>query len=171
MEPDNKQPIRRFCLICGHGLVRKRIEDRDRDICPDCRWIYYENPLPCAAAFVRGPEGILMVKRGVEPGKGLWGLPSGFMEIDEIPEQTCLRELREETGLEGRIIRLMGVYAQKSSVYKKVVIMGYEVHAEGEPRPGSDTTEVKYFSPDRLPRIAFSSHRKMVEEGLKRAEK
>lgn len=153
-------------MICGHELTRKLIEDRKRDICPCCRWIHYDNPRPCAAALVRDRRGgVLLVKRGVEPGKGRWGLPSGFMEIDETPEQACLRELQEETGLEGAIIRLIGVYAQDSSLYKKVVIIGYEVQAAGLVRAGSDTTEAGFFPPDRLPEIAFSSHRRMIEAG------
>ncbi len=164
---DNTKKKAAYCLACGTRLVLEWIEDRDRDVCPRCRWIYYENPLPCAAAFVRNADGeVLLVRRGVEPGLGQWGLPSGFMEIDETSEEACLRELHEETGLSGRIVKLMGVYAQDSVRYKKVVIIGYQVEAEGTPSPGSDTTETRFFLPDRLPDIAFSSHRAMIEEGF-----
>jgi 8-oxo-dGTP diphosphatase len=164
---DNTRKKPAFCLVCGARLGREWIEDRERDVCPECRWVHYDNPLPCAAALVRNAANeVLLVKRGVEPGLGLWGLPSGFMEIDETPEQACLRELKEETGLEGRILKLMGVYAQDSVRYKKVVIIGYAVKAEGTPRPGSDTTETRYFPQRRLPEIAFSSHQAMIEEGF-----
>jgi 8-oxo-dGTP diphosphatase len=163
---DDKRKEPAFCMICGSKLVREWMEDRERNVCPLCRWVHYDNPLPCAAAFVRNAEGVLLVKRGVEPGRGLWGLPSGFMEIDETPEEACLRELQEETGMKGEIIKLMGVYAQDSARYKKVVIIGYEVEAEGTLKPGSDTTETRYFVPDRLPEIAFSSHRTMIKEGI-----
>lgn len=157
-----------LCPLCGKKLIKKTIEKRQRKVCSSCGWIAYDNPLPCTAAFVRNRQGeVLLVKRGVEPGKGKWGLPSGFMEIDETPEEACLRELEEETDLKGSIKRLIGVYAQDSLTYRRVIIIGYEVKAMGEPRPGSDSVEVRYFSPDDLPPIVFSSHRKLVEEGLK----
>ena len=157
----------RYCPRCGQHLEQRFLEGRQRRVCPACGWIVYENPLPCAAALVGNREGeILLVKRGVEPAKSEWALPSGFMEIDETPEECCLRELEEETGLKGRIIRLIGIYAQESTQYKKVLIIGYEVKAEGTPFPGSDSQAVAYFSPEKMPPVAFSSHRRLIEDFL-----
>jgi len=157
----------KFCPFCGTELGLKIVEDRERAVCSTCGWINYENPAPCAAALVRNQDGgILLVKRGVEPGKGEWALPSGFIEIDETPEMACIRELKEETGLEGRIIRLVGVYSQESVRYKNVLIAGYEVEAKGIPYPGSDSESVRFFSPDELPQIAFPSHLKMIKDGI-----
>jgi 8-oxo-dGTP diphosphatase len=157
----------KFCPLCGTELGLKVVEDRKRAVCSTCGWINYENPLPCAAALVRSSEGgILLVKRGVEPGKGEWALPSGFIEIDETPEKACLRELKEETGLEGRVVRLVGVYSQESSKYKNVLIAGYEVEARGIPYPGSDSESVQFFPPDELPQIAFPSHLEMIKDGI-----
>lgn len=162
----------KYCPVCGTGLSLKKVEDRKRAVCPACGWINYENPLPCAAALVRNSEGeILLVKRGVEPGKGEWALPSGFIEIDETPERACLRELKEETGLEGRIARLVGVYSQESVMYKYVLIAGYQVEARGIPHPGSDSEGVQFFSAEELPRIAFPSHLKMIKDGIESQEK
>ncbi|MCD6193134.1 MAG: NUDIX hydrolase [Candidatus Aminicenantes bacterium] len=157
----------RFCPRCGQQLEWRSLEGRSRQVCPACGWIVYENPLPCAAALVRNERGeILLVKRGVEPAKGEWALPSGFMEIDETPEECCLRELEEETGLKGKILRLVGVYAQTSALYKKVLIIGYEVEAPGEPVPGSDSQAVAFFLPERMPPVAFSSHRQLIQDLL-----
>lgn len=109
-----------------------RIEEEKRLACPACQWVCYENPLPSSAALVRNDKGeVLLVKRGHEPGRGKWALPSGFIEIDETPEKACLRELREETGLKGEIVRLAGVYSQESLLYRNVLIIGYEVEARG----------------------------------------
>ena len=158
----------KFCLFCGAELSLQRVEDRLRLVCPDCGWIHYENPLPCAAAFVSNSKGeILLVERGVEPARGEWALPSGFIEIEEIPQAACLRELKEETGLEGKIRRLLGVYTQESAMYKRVLIIGYEVEAAGTPSPGSDSLSVRYFLPAELPEIAFPSHRQMIEDGIR----
>ena len=111
-------------------------------------------------------DGILLVKRGVDPGKGKWGLPSGFIEIDETPRQACLRELEEETGLKGKILRLLGVYAQDSERYKNVIIIGYTVTAEGRLFPGSDSVDAAFFQPNKLPEVAFSTHREMIEDAV-----
>lgn len=157
----------RYCPRCGQKLEVRPLEGSNRKICPACKWVGYENPLPCAAALVRNDAGeILLVRRGVEPARGEWALPSGFMEIGETPEECCLRELEEETGLKGKIARLVGVYAQDSVVYKRVLIIGYEVKAQGVPSPGSDSEEVAYFPPDKIPPIAFSSHRCLVADFL-----
>lgn len=162
----------KYCPKCGAEFNLEIIEEEKRLVCPLCRWIHYENPLPCAAALVRKKENeILLIERGVEPGKGRWALPSGFMEIDETPEETCLRELKEETRLIGNIVRLIGVYSQKSVLYKGVLIVGYEVEARGIPSPGSDSQNVEFFTLDKLPEIAFSSHRKIIDDGMKAAKK
>jgi 8-oxo-dGTP diphosphatase len=156
-----------FCPLCRSPLTEQKLEDRRRSVCPACGWIHYLNPAPCAAALVFSREGgILLVRRGVEPGLGLWGLPSGFIEIEETPEQACLRELEEETGLRGEIAGLLGVYAQESSVYVNVLIVGYHVLASGEPRPGSDSLEAVYFDRGSLPEVAFPSHRDMIRDGF-----
>ncbi len=158
----------KYCPFCRAELRYKKIGERERQVCPQCGWVYYRNPIPSSAAFVRNSLGeILLVKRAVEPGKGLWGLPSGFIEIDESPEQACIRELEEETGLKGKIMNLIGVYSQESEIYKNVIIIGYRVQAEGDLKPGSDSEEVEFFDPECLPEIAFSSHKAMISEVLK----
>jgi len=161
-----------YCPKCGTGLRVKKVEKKRRLVCPGCGWVNYENPLPSAAAFVRNRNGeILLVKRGVEPGRGKWALPSGFIEIDETPERACLRELKEETGLKGEIVRLIGVYSQKSMLYKSVLIIGYEVDARGDLSPGSDSQKVEFFCVDNLPVVPFSSHRKMIKDGIKKEKR
>ena len=158
----------KYCPCCGTRIKLREEEGRRRLFCPACHWVNYENPLPSSAALVRNKKGeILLVKRGVEPGRGKWALPSGFIEIEETPEEACLRELEEETGLEGKILKLIGVYSQKSELYKNVLIIGYEVEAHGQPRPGSDSTKAQFFSVDKLPPVAFSSHKQIIRDGTK----
>lgn len=157
-----------YCPRCGITLKRKPIEGKRRLFCTECGWVNFENPLPSSAAFVRNDRGeILLVKRGVEPGKGEWALPSGFVEVDETPAMACVRELKEETGLDGCILRLLGVYSQKSSMYKNVIIVAYLVQADGILKPGSDSVSAEYFAPDKLPPIAFPSHCEILKDGIK----
>ena len=91
----------RFCAQCGHTLEVRAVEDhRVRPVCPACGFIVYLNPPIAAGVIAARIDGkIALVVRGEEPGKGLWGLPAGFMEIDETVEQAARRECFEETGL------------------------------------------------------------------------
>ncbi len=163
--------MHKYCSRCGSRLKREKVEEEKRPVCPRCRSVYYENPLPSAAALVRNKKGeVLLVQRGIEPGVGKWALPSGFIELRETPEQACLRELEEETRLKGRIKRLVGVYSQKSLLYRNVLIIGYEVEVRGELKAGSDSLDARFFPARALPDIPFSSHRHIIEDGLKENE-
>ncbi len=162
------EETKNFCFRCGHRLRHSRVEGRSRLTCPECGWVKYENPLPAAVAVVRNRAGeLLLVKRATRPGVGRWALPSGFVEIEEPPERACLRELKEETGLRGKIRKFLGVYTQRSLTYRRVLIVAYEVNAEGEVRPGSDTKDARFFGVDDLPAIAFSSHKRIIEDILR----
>ncbi len=153
-----------FCHFCGTSLSLKFVEDRERLFCERCSEPIYENPVPATAVVVVDQTGnLVLVKRGVDPKKGYWCLPGGFMEIGETPEQGALRELKEETGLSGKIDRLLGVTAAASDLYNTVLMVGYLVHEySGRLIGGGDATEVAYFHPDKLPEIAFKSHRDFI---------
>jgi len=162
----------KYCFQCGQRLKKSRTEGRTRFICSHCGWINYENPLPSAAAVVRNRTGqVLLVQRGTQPGIRQWALPSGFIEIEESPKEACLRELMEETHLRGTITRLVGVYTQPSKTYKRVLIIAYEVEAEGELKAGTDTKDVRFFSLENLPEIPFSSHQKIIQDILENRER
>jgi ADP-ribose pyrophosphatase YjhB (NUDIX family) len=120
------------------------------------------------AIFVKNKDNqILLIKRGVEPGKGKWALPSGFIESDESPEETALRELYEETGISGRIKRLIGVYSEPTETYGRVLLIAYEAEfVGGHPKPGSDTVEVGFFSKEEMPGIPFASHNAIIKDAL-----
>jgi len=155
-----------FCPVCKGNLEEKKTFIR----CKACGWHYYHNPLPSVAILgVNGQDEILLVKRGIEPDKGRWALPSGFIEVGETPEEAVLRELKEETGLKGRIINLVGVYMEQTKLYGDVLLMGYRIEITGGVlRPGSDTVDVRFFPKNRLPQIPFSSHRAIINQGLTR---
>ena len=154
-----------YCPYCAGRFVLREIEGRSRLVCPDCGEIYYQNPLPAATALVVNDRGeLLLGKRSVEPALGQWCLPGGFVEINESMEQAALRELREETGLEADRGIFVGCFYQNSVYYGGVIIFGYRVaEVRGEPLAGDDMQELGYFAFDRLPPVAFESHRKLIE--------
>jgi ADP-ribose pyrophosphatase YjhB (NUDIX family) len=160
---------KRFCHFCSNPLEHKYLEGRTRMYCTACRQPIYENPIPATCVVVTSPASqILLVKRNVAPKSGWWCLPGGFMELGETPEQAALRELREETGIQSRIERLLGVCSDKSPQYDTVLMVGYFAgHTNDPPSPGDDAEEVRWFAFTDIPPIAFSSHTFFIEKALK----
>jgi len=161
----------RYCPFCGSPLKRKKVEGKFRLFCPSCGRVIYENPVPVVAVVVRNGERVLLIRRGIPPQRGKWALPSGYMDLGEEPEKTALRELEEETGIRGRVKSLLGVFSQKSPVYRQVVVIGYEVEPlDLKIRPGDDADEVAFYDADRLPDIPFSSHREIIRKAFEGPE-
>jgi len=88
------------CSFCGEELGEKTVEGRQRLYCGNCDRIIWRNAEPVSAVIVRDEDEILMIKRGIEPGKDSWSIPAGFLEVDETAEEAAVRELEEETGLD-----------------------------------------------------------------------
>src|SRR5688572_14605942 len=99
----------RFCLRCGASLIKKQTDERERLACSQCDYVLYDNPLPVVAAIVEHEGKVILVSQHGWPDKWM-GLVTGFLERDETPEQGVLRELKEELGLDGEIVSLVGVY-------------------------------------------------------------
>jgi len=159
----------KYCPYCGNELSRKMLEGRERLFCTKCEKIYYENPTPVVAVVARDDEGkILLIKRKIEPCKSKWALPSGFMEIEESPTQAVLRELVEETGLEGKLKGLIGVYSNKSEIHGYLVTIIYEAEIiGGNLCAGDDAEEAEFFAVDQLPHLAFQPHQDALRVVLK----
>lgn len=160
---------KKYCPHCGGALGKKRLENKERLVCLLCGKIIYENPVPAVAVVIfDNLNKVLLVKRGVEPGKGKWCLPGGFVEIDETPYQTAQRELLEETNIEAKDFVLVDIFMQDNPLYGKVLLIGYLAKEfRGTPCPGDDATETKFFAQDKFPTIAFKSHIELIEKSLK----
>lgn len=163
----------KFCARCGHPLEMRALEDRRmRPVCPACGYIVYLNPLIAAGVIAERADGkIVLVLRGENPGKGLWGLPAGFMEIDETIEPAATRECLEETGLTVELGDLWGVWSYRHE-YKQssgVIVLYAARVITGELRPGSDSVQAKFFALDEIPveQLAFSSHRDALAKWAK----
>jgi thiamine-phosphate diphosphorylase len=165
--------IKNYCHVCGTGLTKKLIQDHERLFCPKCQYPVYENPIPATAAVVINEDHeVLLVKRTVEPKAGQWCLPGGFVEMGEAPEFACLRELKEETGLDGEIHQWAGNIISESPVYQWVIVMGYSIkNVRGRLTAGDDCSEAVFFNPGTMPPIAFRSHREILRNVLKANQK
>lgn len=154
----------KYCPECGGELVKENIAGRWRLRCRECGEIHYENPLPATAVVVRNGKGeLLLVKRSQPPDIGKWCLPGGFVERGETVREGALRELKEETGLEGRIARLIDVKTRVNGYWGDVILIGFEVDiVGGNLRAADDASEAHWFPLEQMPEIAFDTHRHMV---------
>ena len=153
-------PIARFCPQCGTEMTAIEREGRLRPVCPACGYIHYVNPVVAAGALVERDGEVLLVRRGVAPGRGRWGLPAGYAEAGESPEQTAARETLEETGAQVELGDLLGVYAFSEVDQPGGVLVLYAARMiGGTVRPGDDATDARFFGARELPDLAFSTHR------------
>jgi NAD+ diphosphatase len=100
-----------FCPRCRTALVTAERGDRDRLICPaaDCGFVHWDNPVPIVAAIVERDDEVVLVRSRGWP-ESWYGLVAGFLETGETPEHAILREIREEIGVEARLVEQIGVY-------------------------------------------------------------
>ncbi len=156
----------RYCPMCGTPLKSGVVEGKQRQFCPNCDFVDYKNPLPVALAIPTRNRRFLLIKRGLPPRKGAWGFPSGFIETGETPEEACLRELREETGVSGEVVRLVGVIRlEDKELYGDMLVVMYLVRVgDGEPTPGEEAEDAKFFDIDDLPPYYAERLRDVIEE-------
>ncbi len=158
----------RYCPRCRTPLAEQMLDGVCRLACPnsDCDFVFYQNPAPAAGAMVERNGRILLVKRAHPPKIGWWCIPAGFMEWQEHPTQTAVREVREETGLDIRLKGFFEVYSGSDDPRTNAVLILYlgEVIG-GQLGAGDDAEEAHYFGFDELPEnIAFASHRQALTD-------
>ncbi len=155
----------KFCSQCAAPIEIRQIEDRPRMVCSKCDTIHYQNPLPVAASVVLNENReILLVKRARRPHQGQWCLPIGFAELGETIAGAARRELKEETGIQGKPIAQLDVDSSHSDFYGDLLVVSFEMQfIDGEPIAGDDADDVGWFPLDELPLLAFSSNAKAIE--------
>jgi NAD+ diphosphatase len=138
----------KFCPRCARQLSTREDGGRARSACPDaaCGFVFYDNPLPVVAALVEHQGKVLLVRNQGWPEKW-FGLVTGFLERDETPEAGVLRELKEELGLAGEVVRLIGVYAFPE---RNEVILAYHLRASGTVALGEEIAETRSVEAERL---------------------
>lgn len=155
---------KKFCIQCGLQLQKKAIDGRERFFCSKCSWIFYKNPLPVAVAICYNEEGqLLIIQRGIEPNKGKWSLPGGFLEQGETPEQGCLRELYEETGVSGHIRSNIGTGYSQSELYGSIIFLYYSVMAKDiNIVISNEVMQAEFVHRTDIKRIHSDMHKKFI---------
>jgi ADP-ribose pyrophosphatase YjhB (NUDIX family) len=111
---------------------------------------------------------VLLGRRAIDPGKGLWDLPGGFLHEDEHPLDGLRREIREETALEIEPIDFLGFWLEPYDG-RVVLCLAWTAQARGDAQAGDDLVEVRWFEPDELPRsseLAFMHYPAVLSAAL-----
>jgi 8-oxo-dGTP diphosphatase len=126
-----------------------------------------KTPLLAVDAVIFFEGGIVLIRRANPPYQGCYALPGGFVEVGEKVEDAARREAKEETGLDIRLLRLVGAYSDPSRDPRgHVVSISYLALGSGALRPGSDASTAEVFSPEKLPELAFD-HAEIIRDALK----
>ncbi len=147
--------VYRYCPQCAQALQDRLVFDRQRRVCPACGFIHYRNPKVGAAALVERGDALLLLLSPpdyvFDPNS--WGLPAGFVEHDESPQQAAAREAEEETGLRVAVGALFGVYFYTDDPRGNGVLVVYRATVSGgalRPQPG-EAADLRWFRFDALP--------------------
>jgi len=144
-------------------LETRTVGDRPRRACPACGYIHYTDPKVGVGLLVVENGQLLLVRRAVEPARGRWSLPAGFLDHGEDPRETAAREALEETGLIVAIEELVDVFHNPPGNGASIFILYRARRLSGQPVPGDDADDARFFPLDTLPELAFPSTRAMVE--------
>jgi ADP-ribose pyrophosphatase YjhB (NUDIX family) len=149
----------KLCPRCGHELAPTHGPHLR---CPACGSSYWANSSPAVQGLLVRDGRVLIGRRKIEPRKGYWDLPGGFLEEGEKPLDGLRREFREETGLHVEPVEWVGAFVDP---YDGAFVLGltWTVEAEGEPVAADDVEELAWFGPDELPgEMAFASQNEVL---------
>jgi 8-oxo-dGTP diphosphatase len=155
----------RFCPLCGASLASEPVppDHREQKVCSRCRFVFYLNPKVVAATIPEQDGATLLTRRSIDPGRGLWTFPGGFVDFGETVTDAAMRETFEETGLKVDLTGLLNVYTYPGApviiVYRARVIDGTLTTCD-------ENDALEWVKPDRIPWdvLAFQSTREALRE-------
>ncbi|MBI5404715.1 MAG: NUDIX hydrolase, partial [Candidatus Kerfeldbacteria bacterium] len=163
----------KYCPRCGGRLAdrRERRGEPIRQICSDCGFILYDNPIPTADAVIIKNGRALLMRRAWPPRQGEWDVPGGFMEVGETPLEAARREVKEEIGLSFSAKELLGIYPGTYDWQGRrrhtlsIVFVGT---ATGRLKPSVEASELRWFPIGSLPTVMAFPHQRWAVRDLKK---
>jgi 8-oxo-dGTP diphosphatase len=167
--------VSRAVPVCPHCVDA----DEQPIVCDRCGWRWYANPRPAAAVLLeRGEDGdpsLLLLRRAVQPGLGAWDLPAGYLDPGESFEQAAVREAREESGIDVRLIELAGVYHSPPANAVTAVFRAAPADPSAQVALDFESSDHAWVRRSEvsswLPRIAFASMASAVADWAHRSSK
>lgn len=142
----------RYCPNCSKPINQK---GRKSIECASCGFTFYFSPASTNALIIENDKGeILLTKRKFEPRKGYWDLPGGFVELGETVEESTIREIKEELGLDIKDIKYFGsyisVYPYKGIDYQTLCHAYTAKYKGGKIKINDDVSGYKFFPKEEI---------------------
>ena len=161
--------VYRFCPTCGGDLESRLLKagDPERLVCARCGQVLYLDPKVAVGTIIRVDDGrIVLVRRAIEPGYGLWVFPGGYVDRGESVTGAAIREAREEAGLVVALERLVNIYSYTD---RSLIVIVYAARAiGGDLCIDEECLEARLFAPPDIPwnQLAFHSTSEALREYL-----
>jgi 8-oxo-dGTP diphosphatase len=163
----NLSPVN-YCQVCGTKMEDRQAFGKVRRVCPACGFVHFRDPKVAAVTFIEKDGHVLLIRRAVDPERGKWALPAGYIDYGEDPRRAAAREVYEETGLTVTITRLIEVEGGPGTYGASIVIIFAARVVNGVAQPRDDAEAVRWYAPsDPLPDLAFESTHMMLDRWIK----
>ncbi len=158
----------RYCPFCASPVVEEVRFNALRPVCPACEFVQFLDPKVAVIALVQHGERVLLIQRAVDPGKGAWSLPGGYMDAGEMPREALQRELQEEVGLPTRIGELIDIFPMVNGEGDRIGIVlafqGEPANSPEIPFVADDAQDAGWFCADDIPKeLAFESTETLIK--------
>jgi ADP-ribose pyrophosphatase YjhB (NUDIX family) len=155
-----------FCPRCGTALAVVELHDMERQRCPLCGWVHFPLPNLAATVVIFHGGGVVLVRRDIEPDRGIWHLPIGHVEYGEDPADAALREGEEETGLRLAEPRFL-TYTHGPSYGDPLLfylVLSFSARSVGGSLTGSDEGRETMVVPlEELPPLKWTSQQAAID--------
>ncbi len=154
-----------YCPECAGTVLLKKIEgdDRERFVCSTCLTVFYTNPKMVIGAIPEWDGNVLLCRRAIQPARGKWTLPAGYLENGETISECAVRETVEEAGA---LIADLTPYALVNLPrINQVYFIFRSQLIENKFQAGAESLEVKLFPPAEIPwqELAFASIKEVLK--------
>jgi len=167
----------RHCPHCGKKYGKGGSTTEDYYKCNSCDFVFFNNPKPVAIGLIlnKKKDSVLLTQRKIEPYKGYWSIPGGFLKYGECPEAALERELREELSVNVKVGKLIDIYNEQycnkgveDEKYSTLVLVFLIREIDHEKiKPADDATEAKFFKFNKLPDLAFEKTKHVFRKHFK----
>ena len=162
----------KYCPLCAASLAEKYLFHASRLVCTVCGFIFYLEPKVVTVVVVEHEGKLLLGRRNIDPGKGLWSFFSGYMERGEKVELAAIREVKEETNLDIHLGNLIGIYSELGNPH---VIIAYRARVANNDvsdmiAQPDEVSDLALFLPTEAPQLAFPTDAQILHDWHKMRE-
>jgi 8-oxo-dGTP diphosphatase len=155
-----------YCPRCATALIEKEIHDVRRLFCPECQYVHYPQPKLVALVVIEYEEKLLLLKRNIEPARGLWNFCGGYIELGETVQEAVIREAKEEANIDIQLDKLIGIYGGEEG---SNVVAAFHAHLPGNQIShlaiqAEEVSEFAFFAWEELPPLAFPVHYQILRD-------